>query len=90
MMYLRQDLHMDLMVIIQKTPWICSHKMNLLKKNEAVLRDVPGELQWLINGRIRDNCQQYTLATIQAAKNQKQTNARGLVKLLNLKIQAFA
>ena len=80
---------MDLMVIIQKMPWICSHKMNLLKKKEAVLRDVPGELQWLINDRIRDNCK-YTLATIQAAKNQKQTNARGLVKLLNLKIQAFA
>ena len=56
-----------------------------MKRNEAVLSDLPGELYTIeANDKIPDNCK-YPLALIQAAQNQKQTNAGGLAKLLKLK-----
>ena len=56
-----------------------------MKRNEAVLSDLPGELYTIeANDKIPDNCK-YPLALIQAAQNQKQTNAGGLAKLFKLK-----
>ena len=59
-----------------------------MQRNEAVLKELSGEL-YIIEGndKITDNCK-YPLALIQAAQNQKQTNAGGLAKLLKLKIGA--
>ena len=59
-----------------------------MKRNEAVLNDLPGQLDTIeANDKIPDNCK-YPLALIQAAENQKQTNTGGLGKLLKLKIGA--
>ena len=59
-----------------------------MKRNEAVLNDLPGELYITeANGKIPDNCK-HPPALIQAVQNQKQTNTGGLVKLLKLKIGA--
>ena len=59
-----------------------------MKRNEAVLTELPGELYTIeANVKIPDNCK-YPLALIQAAQNQKQTNTGGLPKLLKLKIGA--
>ena len=59
-----------------------------MQRNEAVLKELSGEL-YIIEGndKITDNCK-YPLALIQAAQNQKQTNTGGLAKLLKLKIGA--
>ena len=55
-----------------------------MKKNYAVLNDLPGKLYTIeVNGKITDNCK-YPLTTIQAPQNQKQTGC--LAKLLKLKI----
>ena len=57
-----------------------------MKRNEAVLNQLPGELYITeANDKIPDNCK-YPLALIQAAQNQKQTNTGGLTKMLKLKI----
>ena len=59
-----------------------------MKRNKAVLNELPGELYIIeVNDKIQDNCK-YPLALIQAAQNQKQTNTGGLAKLLKLKIGA--
>ena len=59
-----------------------------MKRNDAVLNDLPGELYTIeAHDKIPDNYK-YPLATIQAAQNRKQTNIRGLAKLLKLKIGA--
>ena len=59
-----------------------------MKRNEAVLNDLPREFYTIeANHKIPDNCK-YPFALIQTARNQKQTNTRGLVELLNLKIGA--
>ena len=57
-----------------------------MKRNQAVLNDLPGELYTIeANEKIPDNCK-YPLVLIQAVQNQKQTNRGGLAKLLKLKI----
>ena len=57
-----------------------------MKRNEAVLNELPGEIYTIeANGKIADNYK-YPLALIQAAQNQKQTNTGSLAKLLKLKI----
>ena len=57
-----------------------------IKRNDAVLNDLPGELYTIeSDDKILDNCK-YPLATTQVAHNQKQTNTGGSVKLLKLKI----
>ena len=57
-----------------------------MKRNEAVLNELPGELYTIeANDKIPHNCK-YPLALIQAAQNQKQTNTAGLAKLLKLRI----
>ena len=59
-----------------------------IKKSEVVLKYLPGELYTIeATDKIPDNCKN-PLALIQAAQNQKQTNARGLEKFLMLKIGA--
>ena len=59
-----------------------------LKRNKAVLKDLPGELYRIeADGKVPDNCK-YPLTIIQAAQNQRQRNTRSLVKLLKLKIAA--
>ena len=59
-----------------------------LKRNEAVLNELPGELYTIeANDKIPDNCK-YPLALIVAAQNQNQANTGGLPKLLKLKIGA--
>ena len=59
-----------------------------MKRNDAVLNDLHGELYAIeAHDKIQDNCK-YQLATIQAAQNQKQTNTGGLAKLFKLKIGA--
>ena len=51
-----------------------------IKRNDAILNDLPGELYAIEpDGKIPDNCK-YPLAAIQVAHNQKQTNAGGLAK----------
>ena len=54
-----------------------------IKRNEAALNNLHGKL-FIIEA----NCCKYSLVFFQAAQNQKQTNAGGLPKLLNLKIGA--
>ena len=59
-----------------------------MKRNEAVLDDLLGELHKReAFNKIPDICK-YPLTTIQAAQNQKQTNTGGLAKLLKFKIGA--
>ena len=53
-----------------------------MKRNKAVVNDLPGEL---FNDKFPGNCK-YPAALIQASQNQKQTNKRGLAKLLKFKI----
>ena len=53
-----------------------------LKRNKAVLKDLPGELYRIeADGKVPDNCK-YPLTIIQAAQHQKHTNTRTLEKLL--------
>ena len=57
-----------------------------IKRNEAVLDDLLGELHKTeALNKIPDICK-YPLTTIQAAQNQKQANTGGLAKLLKFKI----
>ena len=57
-----------------------------LKRNEAVLNHLPGEIYKIeADDKILDNCK-YLLTTIHAAQNQKQASARVLPKLLKLEI----
>ena len=59
-----------------------------MKRNVGILNDSPGKLCTIkATDKISDNCK-YPLALIQAAQNQKQTNAGGLANLLQLKIAA--
>ena len=59
-----------------------------MKRNEVFLNDFPGDLYTIeANDKIPDNCK-YPLSTVQAAQNQKQTNAGVSAKLLKLKIGA--
>ena len=59
-----------------------------MKRNEALLNDLPGELYTVeADDKVPDNCK-YPLAMIEASQNQKQTNTGGLTKLLKLKIGA--
>ena len=59
-----------------------------MKRNEAVLNDLPGELYTIeANDKIPDNSK-YPSPLNQAAQNQKQTNTGGLAKWLKLKIGA--
>ena len=59
-----------------------------MKRNDAVLKDLSGELYTIeADDKIPDNCR-YALATIQAAQNQKQTNTGGLAKFLKLEVGA--
>ena len=59
-----------------------------MKRNNAALNGLPGELCTIeTDEKIPGNCK-YTLATSQAAQNQKQTNTGGLAKFLKLKIGA--
>ena len=49
-----------------------------MKRNEAVVNDLPGQLYTIEdNDKIPDNCK-YPLALIQAAQNQNQTSTGGL------------
>ena len=58
-----------------------------MKRNEAVLNNLPGELYTIgADDKIPDNCK-YQLTLIEAAQNQKPTNTGGLAKLLKLKIR---
>ena len=55
-----------------------------MKRNEAVLNDLSGQLYTIEpNHKIPGNCK-YLLALIQTAQNQKQTNIGGLAKFLKL------
>ena len=57
-----------------------------MKKNEAVLNELPGELYTIeANDKIPDNCK-HTLALTQAAQNKKQINTGGFKKFIKLKI----
>ena len=59
-----------------------------MKRNDVALNDVPGELYTIeADDKIPDNCK-YTLTTIHAIQDQKQTNIGGLARLLKLKIGA--
>ena len=59
-----------------------------MKRNKAVLNELPGELYTTeSNDKIPDNCK-YPLALIQAEQNQKETNIGGLAKLSKFKIGA--
>ena len=54
-----------------------------MKRNNAVLNDLPCQFYTIqANDKIPDNFK-YSLALIQAAQNQKQTNTGGLAKLLS-------
>ena len=72
-----------------KVPWqMYAENKPAMKRNEAVLNELPGELYITeANDKIPDNCK-YPLPLIEGAKNQKQTNTGGLAKLLKLKIGA--
>ena len=60
-----------------------------IKRNEAVLNKLPGEIYTIeANDKIPDN-RKHTLALKQVAQNQKQTNRGGLAMLLKLKIGAI-
>ena len=57
-----------------------------MKRNEAVLNELPGELYTIkAHDKIPDNCK-YSLALIPADQNQKKTNTGSLAKFLRLKI----
>ena len=59
-----------------------------MKRNYAVVNYLPGKLYIIeADDKIPDSCK-CILATIQAAKNQKQTNTGRLAKLFKLKISA--
>ena len=59
-----------------------------MKRNEAVLTDLPGELYTIeADDKIPDNFK-YPLALIEASQNQKPTNTGSLSKLLKLNIGA--
>ena len=59
-----------------------------MRRNEAVLNDLPGKLYTTeADDKVPDNCK-YPLVMIEAAQNQKQTNTGGIAKLLKLKIRA--
>ena len=60
-----------------------------MKRNEAILNDLLGNLYAIKvnNDKIPDNCK-YSLALIQANRNQKQTNKGGLTKFIRLNIGA--
>ena len=59
-----------------------------VKRNEAVLNNLPSELYTIeADDKIPDNCK-YPLALIEAAQNQKPTNIGGLAKVFKLKIGA--
>ena len=67
---------------------ICAENEPAMKRNEAVLNNLPDELYTIkANDKIPVNCK-YSLALIKAAQNQKQTNTGGLENLLKLKIGA--
>ena len=52
-----------------------------MKRNEAVLNDVPGQLYTIeAYSKIQDNCK-YPLALIQVAQNQKHTKHRRFSKV---------
>ena len=59
-----------------------------MKRNDAVVNYLPGKLYIIeADDKIPDSCK-CILASIQAAKNQKQTNTGRLAKLFKLKISA--
>ena len=59
-----------------------------MKRNDAVVNYLPGKLYIIeADDKIPDSCK-CILATIQAAKNQKQTNTGRLAKLFKLKFSA--
>ena len=65
-----------------------SKKETAMKRNEAVLNELPGEIYTIeANDKIADNCK-YPLTLIQAFQNQMQISTGGLQKLLKLKIGA--
>ena len=65
-----------------------SKKETAMKRNEAVLNELPGEIYTIeANDKIADNCK-YQLTLIQAFQNQMQISTGGLQKLLKLKIGA--
>ena len=54
-----------------------------MKRNEAVLNYLPGELYTIdVNGKVPDNCK-CTLTLVQAAQNQKQRDTGGLQSFLS-------
>ena len=57
---------------------------SVVKTNEVVLNDLPGELYTKEANDIFPDNYKYPLVTIRAAQNQKQSNAGGLTKLLKL------
>ena len=57
---------------------VCAENKCVMKRNKAVLNDL---CTIEANDKFPDNCK-YSLTTIQAAQNQKQTNTEGLAKLL--------
>ena len=65
-----------------KMPCTCAHACSnepAMKRDKAVLNDLPGQLYTTeANDKIPDNCK-YQLTVIQAAQNQKQTSIGGLV-----------
>ena len=65
-----------------KMPCTCAHACSnepAMKRDKAVLNDLPGQLYTTeANEKIPDNCK-YQLALIQAAQNKKQTSIGGLV-----------
>ena len=66
---------MNLKKTIQKdTLHIYAENEPPMKRNDAVINDLPGELYSIeADDKIPDNCR-YPVATIQAAQNQKQRN----------------
>ena len=65
-----------------KMPCTCAHACSnepAMKRDKAVLNDLPGQLYTTeANDKIPDNCK-YQLALIQAAQNKKQISIGGLV-----------
>ena len=57
-----------------------------MKRNEAVLDNLPGDLYTIeADDKIPDNCK-YPLALVETDQNQKPTNTGGLAKLVKLKM----
>ena len=68
--------------------YIYAKNESVMKRSEAVLNELPGELYRIeANDKIPDNCR-YSLTLTQAAQNQKQINTGGLAKFLKLKTDA--